>query len=713
MLLPVLLAKAVALVGGTVHTMVPGEEPYEATVLIEEQRISVVGDLDELPPGCERIDVTGKHLVPGLIDAMVSFDRDHDALYVSAGITAVRDIGGKRIENLLERRPESRERTPGPMLYTAGAPLDGEPPATSDAAIVRNAESAEGIYSLIAQDRLDFVNVLRGIPADSWAKIVELAHKDGLTVWGPVPGAMTLHQAIEGGQDGILVIDQLLPKGVEWAIVQPPAFDQTVAKMVAAGTAVVPALHASAVRLEDQGRNERANLLLEILSPSYEQWWVAEAYERTALFNETVLRDGQRAVQKRRDLVARLVADGVPVVPGSGSPNPWLFPGQALHQELAQWVEAGLTRTQVLDLATRGAAEELGIAEHHGTIAPGRFADIVCVNSDPRDDLSILLDPELVVLRGRVLDRRDLGDLMDTVHRAQVEARRAIAQPIPVAEPPMPEGALVLAGQVESYALRQRMSAERFAVIRRPDGSIAYTSRLVYPDRTGQAQIEVTVEQVTLDGQLERFRLSAHSGDSVLTCEGIRVAQAFRIQREVDGVSIEGVQVSKEKIRVLDAGSITSMLILGQLDLADPFAVLSFREGLDYETANWMMQVTDTGDHQLRTHKGQMAFRFDETGAPVVQRVQVGQGVIQTMLVGKETFGGPGFPLPAHKKKLIEAARAAEAAATGGGEGPVPETEGGEPQGDTEGETPPPAAESPAEPETKPEKKPASAGGVR
>ncbi|MEW6074578.1 MAG: amidohydrolase family protein [Planctomycetota bacterium] len=680
--LPIFLLADVALVGGTVHSMVPGEEPRIATVLVHGGAIAAVGPDVAVPAGTERIDATGLHIVPGLIDAMVNFDPEHDALYVLAGVTTVRDVGSRRVQNLIERRAEARERTPGPRLLTAGAPLDGDPPGTPEAAVVRDAAAADGILSVVLLDDPDFLHLLRGLPADAYRRILERAGEEELAVWGPVPAALTLAEAVDAGQRGFFYIDQLLPPGASWPLVQPPAFDAAVAKLAGGGCAVVPVLRAATEQLANQNQIPAAVELLALLAPAYEEWWVAEALRRSALLTESVLADGRRGLEKRRALLVRLHEAGVPLVPGSGAPMPWLFPGRSLHLELAEWVAAGIPPAAVLDLATRGAAAALGRAGECGTIAPGLAADLVAVGADPREDLLALLDPTLVVLRGRVLERRDLDDLFDELAGKERAARELLARPLAVADPPRPEGAVVLSGQVESHALRQRTSAERFLVVQLPDDNVAITGRVVFPAAGGPAT-EMTVEQVLAGGQLERFRVVARQGEQELACEGIRFEESFRLRRLVNGQAVQGTEVARGRIRALDAGSVTLLLVLGQIAVEGEyvdFPVLTLHEMLAGETANWRLAIGPKGDHQVRTHVGRLAFRFDEKGAPLLQRTQVGQGVTETVLLSADAFGGAGFPLPAATAERIAAARAqpaAEAEAPAGGEGGGTESGGG------------------------------------
>jgi adenine deaminase len=73
-------------------------------------------------------------------------------------------------------------------------------------------------------------------------------------------------------------------------------------------------------------------------------------------------------------------------------------------------VEAGLTPMQALRAATQWAARCLGLEREIGTLEKGRLADLVVVNGNPLDDVTLLLDPariELVIKGGAVaVDRR-------------------------------------------------------------------------------------------------------------------------------------------------------------------------------------------------------------------------------------------------------------------------------------------------------------------
>ncbi|TAJ21272.1 MAG: hypothetical protein EPO68_05015, partial [Planctomycetota bacterium] len=84
---PAPVAEILLLRGATVHIGAPGEPPAVRDVQIEGGRIRRVEPNLVAPTGARVIELAGAHIVPGLIDAMVSFDPDHDALYLDAGVT--------------------------------------------------------------------------------------------------------------------------------------------------------------------------------------------------------------------------------------------------------------------------------------------------------------------------------------------------------------------------------------------------------------------------------------------------------------------------------------------------------------------------------------------------------------------------------------------------------------------------------------------------
>ena len=99
---------------------------------------------------------------------------------------------------------------------------------------------------------------------------------------------------------------------------------------------------------------------------------------------------------------------GVPLLAGTDTPEPYCPPGFSLHQELELLVESGLTPSAALQAATINNARSLKQADHLGSIAPGRLADLVILAADPTADIRNTRRIEHVIRGGRVCDPQAL-----------------------------------------------------------------------------------------------------------------------------------------------------------------------------------------------------------------------------------------------------------------------------------------------------------------
>lgn len=103
---------------------------------------------------------------------------------------------------------------------------------------------------------------------------------------------------------------------------------------------------------------------------------------------------------------------GVKILAGTDSPpQPFLFPGFSLHDELSDLVEAGLSPLEALRTATVNPAAFLGEAKR-GRIAKGNAADVVLLSGSPLEAIGNTRKIEAVVLNGRYFSRADLDGLL-------------------------------------------------------------------------------------------------------------------------------------------------------------------------------------------------------------------------------------------------------------------------------------------------------------
>jgi Amidohydrolase family len=124
--------------------------------------------------------------------------------------------------------------------------------------------------------------------------------------------------------------------------------------------------------------------------------------------------------QKLLSVVGAMQRAGVEILAGSDSPNPYVFPGFSLHDELALLVEAGLTPIQALRTATSNPAKFLRMSDTVGTIEKGNLADLILLDANPLDDIRNTQRIYGVVANGRYFPFDELRRLL-----AQAEANAA------------------------------------------------------------------------------------------------------------------------------------------------------------------------------------------------------------------------------------------------------------------------------------------------
>jgi imidazolonepropionase-like amidohydrolase len=118
-----------------------------------------------------------------------------------------------------------------------------------------------------------------------------------------------------------------------------------------------------------------------------------------------------------------LAKAGVTIMAGTdaGFLNSFDYPALGLHQELALYVENGLTPAQALSAATRAGPAWFGKLDHYGSVEAGKQADLVLLDRNPLEDIHATQSVDTVVLRGTVQDRAALDRLL-------AEARAKVAR---------------------------------------------------------------------------------------------------------------------------------------------------------------------------------------------------------------------------------------------------------------------------------------------
>lgn len=399
------------IVGGTVVDLEGGRPLVDAVIAIDGDRIAAIGSRDdvEVPSDAELIDADGAWLIPGLMNMHVHLglklpgkmafelanESDGELILrmaaaardtLNAGVTTIRMPGDTKRGGIAIAKAIRKGHAEGPRIYSAGESLVITGGHGSDAGI----EHLDGPEELVKAAR-------REISAGaSWIKI--LISGGIATDGGDIAEALMTPQEIEAAIDAAhrfgakVAAHSGSPQATSIAVdagidsIEHGYFlDQpTLRKMKKAGTWLVPTIVVS--------QPATAPFFEKIGSPD---WYLKRRDE---------------AGESHWEALKMAVAEGVNIALGTDQlPNEPNDGTTATAREAQYYVEAGMTPLQALRAATIEPARMLGAQADTGSLAEGKYADIVAVASDPTKDIKALRDIRLVV-KGGVVYVNELGD---------------------------------------------------------------------------------------------------------------------------------------------------------------------------------------------------------------------------------------------------------------------------------------------------------------
>ena len=429
----------------------------DVTVVVADQKIQAItpAAAAQLPKDAQVVDGTNKFLVPGLSDFHLHLtgageptgSRDFFLpLLLANGITTVRDMGGY-LQSLVPLREEFRSgKLVGPEIFFAGPYLDGDPPSFQPSLVVTNPTQAnDDVQSLVAQG-VDFIKVQSILSRTAYFAIAAAAKQQRISFVGHVPDRVTPSEASDAGQKSIEHLTGVLracssaeprlmeeqfrgapenetPQGsharaVAWerellSTYSEKTCDALIARFRANQTWQTPTLELLRHDAYPTPESDAAvtNLVRYAPKSIVEKWQeVRKKQDQFASPSEYDVRN--QLFARSSEVVAKMQAAGVGILAGTDSPAPGLVPGFSLHEELALLTQAGLSPMQSLQAATKNPADFMGVLQKQGTIEVGKNADLLLLDANPLDDIRNTEKIRALVIRGRLLDRTALDDLL-------------------------------------------------------------------------------------------------------------------------------------------------------------------------------------------------------------------------------------------------------------------------------------------------------------
>jgi imidazolonepropionase-like amidohydrolase len=422
-------------------------------VIVTGDHITSVSDNSklQLPKRARVIDATGQYLIPGLWDMHVHsafgdwFPGGRDIilpLFVANGITGVRDMGGD-LPILLQWRKEIADgQITGPHMVISGPMLDGYLPGKklrfpSSIPVTTPAEAVAAVDWLKARGA-DFIKVQSVIAEDAYLAAAAEAHKQGLPIVGHVPDRVRIQEVVEAGQKSIEHLmgtfeacsteeDRFVNGEGNLKLLlttQDPQRCEALARLLAKNqTWQVPTLawQRGGTFLDQRDLKHQP---LEKYVPAY---WRDVSWRRfTEDMMPELLRDPlalrQEYFTRNLQMVGALHRAGVPFMAGTDTAaGVYIMPGFSLHDELANFVEAGFTPMESLQTATSNPARFLGAEATLGSVEPGRIADLVLLSANPLESVRNTTKIAVVIAHGTLFDRAALDQMLTN---AEVAARR-------------------------------------------------------------------------------------------------------------------------------------------------------------------------------------------------------------------------------------------------------------------------------------------------
>ena len=414
----------IALEGATLIDGTGGEPRRDAVIIVRNGHIESVAQVNQIqvPRGAERINLAGKTIIPGLIDAHGHVERWAAARYVAWGVTTVRDLHGSTDDVLGLKNAFNLGSVLGPRLFVAGAMIDGVPTTYPNASGVSTGDQARRAVDQRAVAGVDYLKVYTKMTPALLRPLLDEAEKLRL----PVAAHLGKTDALTAARAGVVSIEHMAgvvqaatgdpryasahesflsgwtteEKG--WAGLDSATVARTARALAQTRVTLVPTLviHDMLSRLDNPILLNRPGM--EDVPDNAESVRSVPSLLRRTGWQSSDFEAFRRSRRRQDQFVREYRRAGGAIAAGSDAANQLLIPGYSLHEEMALLVGAGLSPLEAITAATRRGAQLLH-ADSLGVIATGKVADLVVLNGNPATNIAATRNIAMVMIRGRLV----------------------------------------------------------------------------------------------------------------------------------------------------------------------------------------------------------------------------------------------------------------------------------------------------------------------
>lgn len=393
---------SLALTGATVISMKGDEVLSNATIVVERNRIKAIGSSSAIPipPDAKRIDVSGKYIMPGMIDvhahgnfeSWTPFTNWKYFANLAYGVTTMHDPSANTEMVFSNSELLKAGMMVGPRLYSTGTILYG----------------AEGSYKAIVnnyEDALSHLRRLNAVGAFS-VKSYNQPRRDARQQIIEAARALKMMVVPEGGSTFFWNMNMVLDghTGIEHSIPVSPLYKDVVELVSHSKTGYTPTFIVTYGGLSGEiywymKQNVFENNRLLTFTPRD----VIDSRSRRRLMaadNDFFYVEHSKSAKRILDAGGKVQLGAHGQVQGLGA-----------HWELWMIAQGGATPLEAIRCATLFGAQYLGLENDLGSLEPGKLADLVVLDKNPLENIRNTDSISFVMVNGRLYEASTMDEI--------------------------------------------------------------------------------------------------------------------------------------------------------------------------------------------------------------------------------------------------------------------------------------------------------------